>query len=143
MQARHVVCDDPPPMPIDALTAYAHVADVERSAAFYHHLGLEVQSRYESGGTLVWALLAGPSDAPGEGGARLMLAPASGPIDAGSQAVLFDCRAPEVRGLHAELAAARLEVSAIRHPPHMRAGEFRLEDADGYVVLVGQLADAG
>lgn len=44
-------------MPIDALTAYAHVADVERSVTFYRLLGLEVQSRYESGGRLVFALM--------------------------------------------------------------------------------------
>ncbi len=130
-------------MPIDALTAYAHVADVERSVTFYRLLGLEVQSRYESGGRLVFALMAGRADAPGAAGARLMLALASGPIDAGSQAVLFYCWTPDVEGLHAELAAAGVEVEPIKHPPHMQAGEFRMEDPDGYVVLVGQLADAG
>jgi catechol 2,3-dioxygenase-like lactoylglutathione lyase family enzyme len=127
-------------VPINALTAYAHVADVERSVAFYRHLGLEVQSRYESAGTLVWALVTGPGpgDARGEAGARLMLALASGPIDAGSQAVLFYCWTSDVVGLHAELVAAGVAVDAITHPPHMRAGEFRMEDPDGYVVLVGQ-----
>ena len=45
-------------MPIDALTAYAHVADVGRSVEFYRHLGLEVESSYESEGKLVWALVA-------------------------------------------------------------------------------------
>lgn len=128
-------------MPIDALIVYAHVEDVERSVAFYRLLGLEVQSRYESDGMLVFALMAGSADAPGEG-ARLMLALASGPIDAGSQAVLFYCWTADVEGLHAELAAAGVEVEAITHPPHMPAGEFRMEDPDGYVVLVGELADA-
>jgi catechol 2,3-dioxygenase-like lactoylglutathione lyase family enzyme len=130
-------------VPIDALTAYAHVADVERSVAFYRHLGLEVQSRYESGGRLVFALMAGPGGAPDEVGARLMLALASGPIDAASQAVLFYCWTPDVEGLQDELAAAGVEVGAIQHPSHMQAGELRMEDPDGYVVLVGQLADAG
>lgn len=74
-------------MPIDALTAYVHVADGGRSVEFYRRLGLEVQSRHEAEGKLVWALLAGEMSAAG--GARLMLAQASGPIDATSQGVLF------------------------------------------------------
>jgi hypothetical protein len=47
-------------VPIDALTAYAHVADVGRSVDFYRHLGLEVQSSYEREGMLVWSLVSGP-----------------------------------------------------------------------------------
>ena len=50
-------------MPIDALTAYAHVADVRRSVEFYRQLGLEVRSSHESDGKLVWALVAGTARA--------------------------------------------------------------------------------
>ena len=130
-------------VPIDGLTAYAHVADVRRSVEFYGHLGLEIQSSYESEGKLVWALVARPGDTPDEAGARLMLALASGPVDAGSQAVLFYCWTPDVEGLHGELAAAGVEVGDITRPFYMPAGEFRAEDPDGYVLLVGQLDDAG
>ena len=126
-------------MPIDALTAYAHVADVGRSVEFYRRFGLEVQSSYESEGKLVWALVA----RPGADGARLMLALASGPVDAGSQAVLFYCWTPDVEGLHDELAAAGVAVGDVTRPFYMPAGEFRTEDPDGYVLLVGQLDDAG
>ncbi len=129
-------------MAIDALTAYAHVADVGRSVEFYRQLGLEVQSSYESEGKLVWALVARPGDAPDKAGARLMLALASGPVDAGSQAVLFYCWTPDVEGLHDELAAAAVEVGDVTRPFYMPAGEFRAEDPDGYVLLVGQLDDA-
>lgn len=125
-------------VPIDALTAYAHVADVGRSVEFYGHLGLEVQSSHESEGKLVWALVA----RPGEAGARLMLALASGPIDAGSQAVLFYCWAPDVNALRDKLATAGVKVGDVTHPFYMPAGEFRVEDPDGYVLLVGQLDDA-
>ena len=130
-------------MPIDALTPYAHVEDVGRSVEFYRHLGLEVQSSHESEGRLVWALVARPGDAPAEAGARLMLALASGPVDAGSQAVLFYCWTPDVQGLHDQLVAAGVEVGDVTRPFYMPAGEFRAEDPDGYVLLVGQLDDAG
>lgn len=129
-------------MPIDALTAYAHVADVARSVEFYGRLGLELQSSHESEGTLVWALVARPGDTPRDSDARLMLALASGPVDAGDQAVLFYCWTPDVQGLHDELAAAGIAVGDVTHPFYMPAGELRLEDPDGYVLLVGQLDDA-
>ena len=130
------------PVPIDALTAYAHVADVRRSVKFYRLLGLEVESSYETDGKLVWALVARGSDAPGDARARLMLALASGPIDAAVQAVLFYCWAPDVPRLHDELAAAGVEVGEVTRPFYMPAGEFRVEDPDGYVLLVGQLDDS-
>lgn len=129
-------------MPIDALTPYAHVADVGRSVEFYRHLGLDVQSSYASEGKLVWALVARPSDTPREAETRLMLALASGPVDAGSQAVLFYCWTADVEGLHDELVAAGVEVGDVKRPHYMPAGEFRAEDPDGYVLLVGQLDDA-
>jgi hypothetical protein len=39
--------------------------------------------------------------------------------------------------LREQLIAAGLRVSPITYPHDMRAGEVRLEDPDGYVVLVG------
>ena len=129
-------------MPIEALTAYAHVSDVERSVKFYRHLGLEVDSSYESDGKLVWALVARAADTPDHAQARLMLALANGPIDAAMQAVLFYCWTPDVHRLHDELAAAGLKVGEVTRPFYMPAGEFRIEDPDGYVLLVGQLDDA-
>ena len=130
-------------MPIDALTAYAHVVDVSRSVEFYRHLGLEVQSSFESDGKVVWALVARPEDSRAGSGARLMLALANGPIDAANQAVLFYCWAPDVHGLHDQLAAVGLDVGDVKHPSYMPAGEFRVSDPDGYVLLVGQLDDGG
>ena len=127
---------------IDGLTAYAHVADVDRSVEFYRHFGLDVVNTHSSGGNLVWAFIASPSDDPREAGARLMLARADGPFDAASQAVLFYCWTADVQGLHDELTAAGMEVGGVEHPFYMPAGEFRAIDPDGYVVLVGQLDDA-
>jgi hypothetical protein len=77
------------------------------------------------------------------GDAKLMLALADGPIDAGIQAVLFYCWTADVQALHDELAAAGVEVGPVQHPFYMPAGELRVEDPDGYVLLVGQLGAAG
>ena len=129
-------------MPIDGLTAYAHVADVQRSIGFYRRLGLEPANSHALDGKVVWALVTSPSANPEAAGARLMLAQADGPFDAASQAVLFYCWAPDVHGLHDELEAAGVDVGDVEHPFYMPAGEFRVVDPDGYVVLIGQLDDA-
>jgi catechol 2,3-dioxygenase-like lactoylglutathione lyase family enzyme len=121
-------------VPIDALTAYAHVDDVGRSIEFYRRLGLEVESTHTVEDRLVWVLVTRDD-------ARLMLASADGPVDAANQAVLFYCWTPDVRALHDELAAAGVAVGPLTHPFYMPAGEFRVEDPDGYVLLVGQLGD--
>ena len=123
-------------MPIDALTAYAHVEDVARSIEFYRRLGLDVENTHTVEGRLVWALLT-------RGEARLMLALGDGPIDAANQAVLFYCWTPDVHALYAELAAAGVEVGRVTYPFYMPAGELRVEDPDGYVLLVGQLGEPG
>jgi catechol 2,3-dioxygenase-like lactoylglutathione lyase family enzyme len=129
-------------VPIDALTPYAHVADVRRSVDFYRHLGLEVQSAYESEGKLVWALVARPGDTRSGDRARLMLAQANGPVDAPDQAVLFYCWALDIKELHDQLTAAGVDVGDVEHPFYMPAGEFRALDPDGYVLLIGQLDTA-
>jgi catechol 2,3-dioxygenase-like lactoylglutathione lyase family enzyme len=128
---------------ITGLTAYAHVADVQRSVDFYTRLGLELVNRYEaeSDGTLVWAFVASTEDVPHRAAARLMLALADEPIDPSAQAVLFYCWTPDVATLQSELRDAGIETSEIHHPHYMSAGELRIVDPDGYVLLVGQLGD--
>jgi catechol 2,3-dioxygenase-like lactoylglutathione lyase family enzyme len=121
---------------IDGVTAYAHVADVQRSVDFYGLLGLSLRSTHEVDGQLVWALVAGGE--PDDASAGLMLALASGPVDASVQAVLFYCWTPDVVGVRDALLRAGVEVGAITHPFYMPFGELRLIDPDGYVVLVGQ-----
>ena len=123
-------------MPIDSLIAYAHVENVDRSIEFYRRLGLEVENSHTDEGRLVWAFMT-------RGDEKLMLALADGPIDAGNQAVLFYCWTSDVQSLHDELAAAGVEVGPVTHPFYMPAGELRVEDPDGYVLLVGQLGAAG
>ncbi len=126
-------------MPIEGLTAYAHVKDVRRAIDFYRYFGLDVRNSHEEDGTVVWAFLTSPAADPNEAGARLMVALADGPVDPSQQAVLFYCWSGDVEGLHAELRSAGIAVGAIEQPFYMPAGEFRVADPDGYVLLVGQL----
>lgn len=140
---------------IDRLVPYAHVADVRRSLAFYGLLGLAPASEHRDGaGRLVWAMAEGAAREGGER-AAIMLALASGPIDAAAQAVLFYTYCDDVAGLRARLLGAGVAdgaafegkpgpngglgvVFAVSRPFYMPEGELRLHDPDGYVVLVGQ-----
>ncbi|MFN9719598.1 MAG: hypothetical protein ACK58L_12940 [Planctomycetota bacterium] len=130
----------------------AHVSDVDRSAAFYELLGFVCHSRFAGpdGGTN-WCLLS-------SGDARLMLARASGRINAAEQAVLFYMYSGNVVGLREHLlwsgvpdgGVPDFEGKPVNFPAHapcvfqvvtrffMPAGELRIHDPDGYVVLVGQ-----
>ena len=123
----------PPPVPVRDLVPYAHVADVAASIDFYALLGFEVVSTVGGRGEgQWWAYL--QSDR-----ARLMLAAATAPIDPAEQAVLFYAYTDDIAALRTQLVAAKLKPSRIKRPAHMPAGEMRLEDPDGYVILVGQL----
>lgn len=138
---------------VNRLVTFAHVADVEASLAFYALLGFAPQRVLRDGaGRACWALAASTD---GAGTAEIMFALADGPIDPGAQAVLFYAYCPDVRAMRAQLLAGgvrdgtapaggsvadgRRVAFDIAHPPHMPAGELRLHDPDGYVVLVGQL----
>ena len=120
------------PAGVNGLIPMAHVADVQRSADFYRLLGMEVRgSLRDSSGGLRWMHVACED-------AHLMLARASGPIEAGDQAVLFYLYSPNLIELRKQLLASGVEVSDITYPQYMPKGEVRLEDLDGYVLLIGQ-----
>ena len=128
-------------MPIDALTPYVHVADLERSIDFYRRLGLDVANLHEDDGKPVWVFVTSPAADRNHARARLMLGlnEEQGEVPVDPQTILFYCWSPDVQQLHAELAAAGLEVGPIEHPFYMRNGEFQVVDPDGYTVVVGQL----
>ena len=114
------------------LVAMAHVGDVERSIAFYADLGFTAANRVvPPGGRPVWAWLQSAA-------ADLMLSLASGPVDAGQQAVLFYVYVDDVVAARAALVAAGHAPGPLRHPFYMPDGEFRLEDPDGYVLMLAQ-----
>lgn len=131
---------------------FVHVADVEASLAFYAQLGFSAQSvMKDPAGRAFWALAQ-------SGQAEMMFARASGPIDAAQQAVLFYMYCTDVAGLREQLLASGLYdgrvyngvnspndgrriVFTVAHPEYMPAGEVRVGDPDGYVILIGQLGE--
>lgn len=132
---------------VHTLIPMAHVADVESSLAFYASLGFApVNVLRDAHAAMRWAMLR-------SGDAAIMLARASGPIDAERQAVLFYMYTHDVAALRVALLGAGVtdatagahtqahgpKVFPITHPDYMPAGEMRLIDPDGYVILVGQL----
>jgi len=109
----------------------AQAADVQRSADFYHLLGMRIRDSLSNlSGYLQWVHLACEQ-------AHLMLARASGPAVA-QGAVLFYLYSPDLVALGQHLLAEGVKVSAISYPEYMPEGEVRLEDPDGYVLLIGQ-----
>jgi catechol 2,3-dioxygenase-like lactoylglutathione lyase family enzyme len=117
---------------VTGLIPMAHVADVQRSIDFYQLLGMELRgSLNASDGDLRWAHVAYEQ-------AHLMFARASGSIVAHQQAVLFYLYSPDLIALREQLLAAKVSVSAITYPDYMPKGEIRMEDPDGYVLLIGQ-----
>lgn len=116
-----------------SLVAFAHVADVARSIRFYADLGFSVASSVvpDGGSAPTWAWL--ESD-----GANLMVGLADAPVDAAVQAVLFYLYVDDVRQAHEQLRALGHAPGSIAHPFYMPAGEFRLEDPDGYVLMLAQ-----
>ena len=113
------------------LVALAYVADVRRSVAFYERLGFEVGNTHADPGSgeTLWAALE-------RGNASLMLGKATAPVDAGQQAVLFYLYYDDIAATRAQLAASGLAVGEMKFPFYCPKGEFRLEDPDGYVLML-------
>jgi hypothetical protein len=132
-----------------------HVADVDAAEQFYALLGFQSDSRYEGDDGVT--NFAGMNS----GKARLFLTRAGEPIIPSQQAVLFYKYSHHVIGLREHLLVRGLEdgrvppglrkrgeeghmpeknaVYAICHPFYMPEGELRVQDRDGYTILVGQL----
>jgi len=114
------------------LVPMAHVADVQRSVSFYELFGLKMRGNLKAAdGAWQWAHVECEQ-------ARIMFARASGPLVAGDQAVLFYLYSPDLIALREHLLANGMEVSGITYPNYMPKGEIRVEDPDGYVLLIGQ-----
>jgi predicted enzyme related to lactoylglutathione lyase len=117
-----------------SLVAFAHVADVERSIRFYAGLGFTVQNTVVPQGRSapVWAWL-------GSGKADLMVGLADGPVDASRQAILFYLYFDDIEKTRRALVELGHSPGEIRYPFYMPGGECRLEDPDGYVLMLAQV----
>jgi len=139
------------PFELQTFVPYIHVADVQASIDFYSKLGLGLDSRFGPEGKPFWARMKRP-------GCDLMLARASGPIDPRQQAALFYLHVDNVRAFREAMVDKGLAdggtfigetadfpptgvVFNITHPDYMPAGEARVHDPDGYVLLVGQIGE--
>jgi catechol 2,3-dioxygenase-like lactoylglutathione lyase family enzyme len=112
-----------------SLVPMAHVADVSKSAEFYQLLGFVLKNRVENEGQVQWVWLQ-------NGGADLMLARSGRPMNPGAQDILFYMYAPDVATYRTELESKGVKVGPIQYPFWSPRGEFRIDDPDGYTILV-------
>jgi len=111
------------------LVPLAHVADVRKAVEFYQLLGFELKKTVEQEDRIQWAWLQ-------NGGADLMLGRSARPMNPGAQDVLFYMYAPDVAAYRAELEAKGVKVGPIKYPFYSPRGEFRIDDPDGYTLMV-------
>jgi catechol 2,3-dioxygenase-like lactoylglutathione lyase family enzyme len=119
---------------VNDLVPFAHAADIDASVAFYERLGFEVRDTFRTGARLNWAFLQA-------GHARLMLERAGAPIAAREQGVLFYLYTRDLFGLRERLLQAGTDVGEIRDGTPGPKLEMRLEDPDGYVLMIAQIDD--
>jgi catechol 2,3-dioxygenase-like lactoylglutathione lyase family enzyme len=105
------------------LVPLLHVTDLDGSIAFYERLGLEPEGFYEQEGWLLWCRLRG------ETGAELMLVLTADPPHVHDGTVALYLFVDDLD----ELALGPSEEA---HPSAARA--VRLQDPDGYVVMVAE-----
>jgi predicted enzyme related to lactoylglutathione lyase len=125
----------PPEQRVSRLIPFVHVEDVERSIAFYYHLGFIVASVYKYRGTLVWAELRSE-------GAELMVSTDGDSIEPAGQGVLFYLYSDDLAALREQLLANGIHVGEIEDGTPGPSQEMRLTDPDGYVLKVAQLETA-
>jgi catechol 2,3-dioxygenase-like lactoylglutathione lyase family enzyme len=116
---------------IRALVPMAFVRSVPDSIAFYRRLGFETENTFTPAGQdePAWAYLA-------SGRAQLMVSRATEPVVASQQAVLFYAYCDDVAAFRERLAAEGIEAGAIQYPFYAPRGEFRIQDPDGYAVMI-------
>ena len=115
---------------VRALVPYAHVASVADSIDFYSKLGFEVRNRVGGANEpLDWAWLQ-------SGDAALMIARASEPIDRERQAIFFYVYCDDTAAMRALLIADGVRCGDIATPFWAPRGEFRVEDPDGYMIMI-------
>ena len=122
----------PPEQRVNGLIPFVHVEDVERSIAFYYHLGFIVASVYKYRGRPVWAELR-------SGGAELMVSTDGDSIDPADQGVLFYLYTSNLSGLREQILAAGIDVGEIVDGTPGPRQEMRLTDPDGYVLMVARV----
>jgi len=127
--------------PVSSVVAMIRVADVMNSAKFYRHLGFEIGNAVpREHPPYNWAWLYQPKAPSWKTGANLMLisGEVSGIVASKVKTALFYLYARDLKGLRDELLAKGFSASEITYPPYLPDGEFRLEDPDGYTLMIAQ-----
>lgn len=115
-----------------------HVASVERSIAFYRHLGFElVDVEGGQGCPLAWARMRTE-----DGSAIMFLCGEEGcaPVP-DQQGIILVLYTPDLPALRRQLLAAGLPVPEIERPPRMPSGHIFFRDPDSYGVGVNHWSD--
>jgi uncharacterized glyoxalase superfamily protein PhnB len=126
----------PPEERVTGLIPFVHVEDVERSIAFYYHLGFSVTSLYKYKGRPVWAALQSK-------GAELMVSTDGDSADPADQGVLFYLYSSNLTALREQLLAAGIIVGKIFDGTPAPREQMRITDPDGYVLMVAQIEKDG
>jgi Glyoxalase/Bleomycin resistance protein/Dioxygenase superfamily len=118
-------------MNLSSLVPMVFVKSVPRSVQFYKKLGFAEGNTHTPEGATEpsWVWLR-------SGGAHLMLAQASDPIDPQQQAILFYVYCEDVAAFRDKLLESGLEAGPITRPFYAPRGEFRVADRDGYALMV-------
>ncbi len=127
--------------PISSIVAMIRVADVMNSAKFYRNLGFEIGNAVpHECPPYHWAWLYQPKAPNWKTGANLMLVSGEVPGTAESKAktVLFYFYARDLKSLREKLLAEGFSASEISYPEYLPEGEFRLQDPDGYTLMIAQ-----
>ena len=121
----------PPAPTVRSLVPLAHVASVPRSIEFYGRLGFEVRNSFTPPESKepVWVWLE-------KRDAHLMISRASAPVLPEEQAVLFYLYFDDVPATREALEKAGIPVGPIEYPFYAPRGEFRIQDPDGYGLML-------
>lgn len=128
------------PALVRGLVPMIHVTDVERSTEFYRLLGFEVGNAMPQTGPKDWVWLYSPQAADWRRGPNLMLTRSECPIDGARQEVLFYLYASDLKSLRTKLMGSGVLASDITYPEYLPAGECRVQDPDGYTLMIAQSA---
>lgn len=121
----------PPEQRVSWLVPFVHVEDVERSIAFYYHLGFTVASVYRYKGRPAWAALRSE-------GAELMVTTGD-PIDQRGQGVLFYMDSRDLAALREQRLANGNDAGEIVDGTPGPRQELRLADPAGYVLMIAEI----
>jgi catechol 2,3-dioxygenase-like lactoylglutathione lyase family enzyme len=127
--------------PVSSIVAMIRVADVTKAAQFYRNLGFEIGNAVpREGPPFHWAWLYQPKAPNWKTGANLMLVAGEprGSAETKDGPVIFYLYARDLKSLREQLVNKGISASEITYPEYLPEGEFRVRDADGYILMIAQ-----